>query len=293
VMKKIVDFVDDLALKYCLPVEYHLATNGQWNNSEISEWINGHITNLLFSVDGTSFVNNKHRPRKDTMDSYKMVEENVRKIKNSNIKCTFRMTVSNFSVAYMRQSVSSFRDLGISNIQIEPLMPFEENGDIYEPLPLEFAENYIETKYENTDLNITSSFDVLENRGMGYCGHQLGNIVSLFPNGVVTSCPERPKNSEYIRGTSCNGKLVLSPSAMEQKELEPCRACLVRNLCLGLCPSKISLFREKNMSLGYMCDLYRTIFMRHVERIIERQRLKQYNSFAYDIASKKFLHLSK
>lgn len=297
VMQQITSFTNSLLRNNDLLAEYHLATNGQWNRREQSEWINENITNLLFSVDGTDVVNNTHRPRIDRGNSYVILLNNLKQITNSKIKITFRMTVSNYSLPYLEESISSFRSLGINNVQIEPLMPFEVKKDIFEPDPGAFAKQYSYVKYRYSDINIFSSFDVFDQKDNHPCGHQTGNIVSLFPDGTISSCPERSTShceEEYIRGKVENGRMLITELTDSQmhSHFDRCKDCIVSSKC-DLCVSKVKLFRDKNYDTEYLCKIYRDIFVESIHHLVHEKSINQNYSFAYDINSSKYIFRKK
>ena len=295
-MCQITDFAKSLLSINDLAAEFHLATNGQWNDPRINEWISNNITNLLFSVDGIEAINNTHRPRIDGKNGYGNVVTNLQRLDNSDINITFRMTVSNFSLPYLAESVSVFGDLGVKNIQIEPLMPFEVKKDLCEPDPVEFAKQYSAVKYQHLDMNIFSSFDVFDQTDNSPCGHQAGNIVSLFPGGIISSCPEHAlqDDEDYFRGIIRDGKLSVTKQRdiNFQYRFERCEDCIVSFKC-DLCKSKIGLFTEKCYDTKYLCVIYREIFKESLHHFIGEKSIDRYCSFAYDINKSRYLFTSK
>lgn len=264
VMKEITELSKSISNNHHIKTEFHLATNGQWNDIMISEWIDNNMTNVLFSVDGTNYINNIHRPRLDGKDSYQNILSNYKSIQNPEIKVTFRMTVSNHSLKFLEKDIESFLNVGVKNIQIEPLMPFNINQLIKQPDAMEFAKKYIYLKHKFCKyINIFSSFDVVKAPADCRCGHQAGAVVSVFPDGLISSCPERTADDkQYIRGSIVNKKVQLN-TFMPTWGVKPerCKICQIASICPGICSSKYLLFGDNNQSTMYLCDLYKFINM--------------------------------
>lgn len=125
-----------------------------------------------------------------------MIAKNLKKINKNNKTLTARLTISDKSVDLMLPNLKKMYKLGFNKVQIEPLLIMNNSKDkLSSPDKDKFVKNYIKcVRYAYKKCkSIYSSLDVFNNSPSDkyFCSHLVGDVITVTPEGKITSCPEK------------------------------------------------------------------------------------------------------
>lgn len=228
-----------------------LITNGyiENNKDEILHWITNNVDILAISCDGTPEIQNTNRPHVNNLESYKEVEDTIKKLVAKNYNFTVRSTVTNNSVSKLYDIIKYFHSLGVHNVIFSPCYNFGRSSDIkLIPNAKQYSESFMEAfkyAYENK-INIrTNSFRL---PGRNYCGALPGFNIALTTDGYISTCYEVIDSKDKSGNMFIVGKIENNTVKFFKEKIEKlnkienldysCSHCSYKLVCRGGCPIK-------------------------------------------------------
>jgi len=267
-----VDKLKSLAKENDFIVNFAIITNGMIEDNDKIEYLCENFKYIQVSFDGIACVQNKHRPISDGRESFNTVDNFVKKCLSHNVKTALRMTVSDFSVAYLSLSIDEFcqRYKNISHIQIEPLSinSRSERLLLNAPSPNIFVEQLfnaikIGTKYRIPVFSSAANIMRIANKD-AFCDAVIGGSLILNPDGLLMNCYEASvdiaelKDYFFVGKISDSGEISLENRKCEVKKITKtsCNKCIAFDFCRGGCTA--SMLRNKN-NKGFHCKITKGI----------------------------------
>lgn len=246
---------------------FTLTTNGMLLNDEVTEFCNKEISNVVLSLDGRKFVNDKMRPARNGKGSYDIIVPKFQDFvskrgdKSYYVRGTFTRNNLDFT-----EDFKAMADLGFKEISIEPVVADEDcdyairEEDIdkiceeYDKLALDLIKRYDEGKpvtffHYMIDLN---GGPCVYKRLSG-CGSGT-EYLAVTPSGDLYPCHQFVSHDEYRLGDVFNG--ISRQDIVDEFKLcnvyakDKCRDCFARFYCSGGCAANSFAFH------GNILDAY-------------------------------------
>lgn len=301
VIKHIVFYAE--AHKGTHEINYNVVTNLTLITDEILGFFSEHNFGISTSIDGPEAVHNSNRPFRDGTGTYNKVVESIKKIREKGIQVGAIQTTTRAALAYPREIVKVYRDLGFESIFLRPLTPLGKatlNWNEIGYTAEEFISFYTQALEELIQINKTERFlkedhaSILLSRIDGQfvnymelrspCGASIGQL-AYYADGDIFTCDEgrmlhemgdhtfRLGNvftstySDIINSGVC--RTVCASSILES--IPTCCDCVYQPYC-GTCPvvnySKSQDIIEKEPR-GYRCKIYSGMLDYLFKRILE------------------------
>ncbi len=252
VVKKTVEYGREQAKAHDKLINFTITTNGINLNTEIADYINENMFNVVISLDGRREVHDFMRPTANNKPSYDLIIEKAKRLISTRkgeyyIRGTF--TAKNLDFA---SDVLALYNAGFKHISIEPVVlgenePFALTNehlpriyDEYERL----SNMIIANKLSGGDLNffhfsVDFSHGPCLKRRIKGCGAGF-EYVAVAPNGDVYPCHQFVGNEDFIMGNVGQGTKV---NKEMQKEFMKCNVltkqkcldCFAKYFCSGGC----------------------------------------------------------
>lgn len=228
-----------------------VCTNGTIFNERV-RYILGKSNRIQFSLDGTSVVQNYHRPFANGGYTFQTIESNIKKIRQEypKIKIAVRSTVSNYSVDKMPDFVHYLSQLGVNGVAFEPLIVTGRalvNRNLTMPDLNQFVKYFIEAEGVGVETGVEVSCSATSvYRRTTFCGATNNNFV-ITPDGNISTCVEvssvdDPLSKYYIIGNISDKGIVIDEKKInsirkfdEGNRIE-CINCIAEKSCRGNCP---------------------------------------------------------
>ena len=293
VVKKLVDYGNEIAEKNGKKFRFTITTNGVLLNDDKIEYINKTMHNVVLSLDGRKEINDANRPLINGKGSYDLIVPKFQKLikdrpkdKYYYVRGTFTRQNLDFS-----KDVNEYKDLNFALTSIEPVVGDESNEyairqedlpkilDEYEKLAKEYAvmqANKEDFKLFHFIVDLTQGPCVIKRvRGCGAGGEYL----AITPNGDIYPCHQFVGNEDFKMGNLFDKNLKL-PEKM-QKDFknanvlakDECKQCWARYYCSGGChanainfngdiqkPYEIGcIMQRKRLECAIMVEAYKAI----------------------------------
>lgn len=262
--KNIVEYIMQKTTDTGTKIFLKIVTNGIISE-EKAQWIAEVFDEIVLSIDGPHYINDKIRVFKNQMGSTDISLASANIFGNS-FKLGIHSVVTSLSAGKAKEIIDFFRN-NISNINFINFQRCRNTQDgRNDILALGVAEyiDFIETALQYApNLVRTSIADITFKRA--FCKGCSGNIIYCFPNGNITVCNEHD-NDIYKVGTYKDG-VIIDPSlylnyksSINRKitELE-CKQCFAFPFCRGGCHS---YYLQCDNYSEEWCDTFRTLVKR-------------------------------
>lgn len=271
-------------------IKYTVVSNLTLLTDEMLDFFFEHNFSISTSIDGPESIHNLHRPFCDGSGTYKKVADSVRKIRKKGLNIGAIQTTTRASLAYPREIVRAYKELGFESVFLRPLTPLGKatlNWDKVGYTPEEFLAFYTQALDELIKINLNEGFfkedhasillSRMDGKFVNYmelrspCGASIGQL-AYYADGDIFTCDEgrmlhemgdhtfRLGNvfensfSDIINNGVC--KAVCASSILET--IPTCCDCVYQPYC-GTCPvvnyAKNQDIIEKEPR-GYRCKIY-------------------------------------
>lgn len=261
VVRQTVLYARERQKEYGKRIGFTITTNGTLLNSEIEEFINENMDNIVLSIDGRKQVNDRMRKFVDGKGTYDDIMPKLKSFvasrgdKSYYIRGTF--TANNLDFC---NDVLHLADQGFKEISIEPVVAEKERGyalreehipEIYREYE-ELARKYIEYNENGKGFRY---YHFLMDLDGGPCVYKrvssCGSGVEYFavtPDGELYPCHQFVGRQEYLMGDVWKGvtneelRQEFSENNVYQKD--KCRECWARFYCSGGCQANAAAFNN-------------------------------------------------
>lgn len=245
-----------------------ICTNGTIYNEKVCNLLR--LSNQIqFSFDGTSKVQNRHRPFANGESTFQIVSTNIRRIKKDfpHLSISVRTTVSDYSVDEMPRFVEYLSEIGVKHVAFEPLIVTGRavsNTSLSMPDLTLFAKSFIEAQKVGIDKNVDVSCSASAvYRKSSFCGATYNNFV-ITPDGLISTCVEvssldDPLADKYIIGNIENDNVNINNDILQRirdfDEIDrvECQNCIAEKSCRGNCPVRTMRFGTDNLFINELC----------------------------------------
>jgi len=288
IIKHIVSYAEEN--KGLHEINYSVVTNLTLLSDEMLEFFIDHCFGISTSIDGPEFLHNVNRPFKNGRASFAETKAGLNRIRQRGVRVGAIQTTTRASLAYPREIVRAYKDLGFDNIFIRPLTPLGKASCSWEEIgytPEEFISFYKEAIDELIQINQKERFlkedhasillGRIDGRFINYmelrspCGASIGQV-AYYADGNVFTCDEGrmlhemgdqtfrlgsvfdSTYSDIINNSIC--RTVCASSILET--IPSCCDCVYQPYC-GTCPvvtyAKSQDIIEKEPR-DYRCKIY-------------------------------------
>lgn len=252
VVKEITEYAKEQAKIYDKNFRFTITTNGLLLDEDKKKYINGNMSNVVLSLDGTKETNDRVRYRVDGSGSYDAIVPKFQDLANSRNQDNYyvRGTFTAYNVEFAND-VIHLADLGFKQTSVEPVVaPYEEDyalRDEHIPTVLreyeKLTEEYIKRYREGNGFNF---FHFMIDLDQGPCavkrlsgcgaGHE---YLAVTPQGDIYPCHQFVGNEKFKMGSVYEGELDNDVvSYFENSNIytkEKCKNCFAKFYCSGGC----------------------------------------------------------
>lgn len=252
VVKEVVKYARSIEKQHNKNFRFTITTNGLLLTDDKIEFINKEMSNVVLSLDGRKYVNDKLRVTPNNKGCYDIIVPNYQKLvasrgdKDYYVRGTFTKHNLDFT-----NDVMHMRELGFTQLSIEPVVsdPLLDYSIKKEDLPRVFEEY---EKLANTIIdckknkNYFNFFHFMIDLDQGPCaikrlrGCGCGNeYIAVTPEGDIFPCHQFVGNDEYKMGNlndntfNKNMKEMFAKANVYTKS--ECRNCWAKFYCSGGC----------------------------------------------------------
>lgn len=267
-----------------------VCTNGTIYNEFVQHFL-GKSNRVQFSFDGSSDVQNIHRPFAGGLPTYETVVSNIQRVRDQfpKIAINVRATVSDYSVAQMPAFVKLLSDLHVKKVSFEPLIV---TGRAFSNAFLKMPDINLFLRYFIEARELGAEYDVEVNnsassvfRKLSFCGATYSNFV-ITPEGLISTCVEvsslrDPLSNFFIIGDISNGQVNIDAEKLskireydEMVRLE-CLNCISNKSCRGNCPARTMRFRNAgDKFINELCIMQTKLFGYQITTLHEKKEAK-------------------
>jgi uncharacterized protein len=261
VVKETVQYAREREKEYGKRIGFTITTNGTLLNSDIEEFINANMDNIVLSIDGRKQVNDRMRKFTDGTGTYENIMPKLKSFvasrgdKSYYIRGTFTVNNLDFSNDVLHLADSGFREIPIEPVVAESTKGYalkeEHLPTIYKEYE-KLASKYIE--YNETGKGFRYYHFLMDLDG-GPCVYKrvssCGSGVEYFavtPDGELYPCHQFVGRQDYLMGDVWKGVTAkerqeeFSQNTVYHKE--KCRQCWARFYCSGGCQANAAAFNN-------------------------------------------------
>lgn len=271
-------------------ISYTIVINLTLLNEEMLDFFVKHQFSISTSIDGNELVHDYNRPFINGHGTFQKVMESVQKIREAGLHVGAIETTTKYSLAFPKEIVRAYVELGFDSIFIRPLTPLGKAAKSWDEIGYswkEFIEFYAQAFEELIEINKNGRFikedhaSILLRRIRGEfinymelrspCGAGVGQL-AYYADGNIFTCDEgrmlhemgdsafRLGNvyentySDLIRNGVC--RTVCASSVLES--IPSCCDCVYQPYC-GTCPVvNYALYKDviEKEPRGYKCRIY-------------------------------------
>lgn len=241
-----VDYINNRAQEFGIPIRYTVSTNGTIMNENILEYIIKNNMHINFSIDGNQNIHDLNRKYINGNGSFRQVINTLEFIENHNYyNMTARMTVTKPGIRYLRSDIeylwglgfyyiffdlvkTDIKELAVDDIDIHELgkqLTKLINSDLYLAMIKEgrYVRNFSDKEYL-IEKKITRR----------ECSYYNTNMLQVTPEGDLYKCPYTVGEKEHKCGNIYSG-LEWEKYKGKFKILEACYSCWAKRICGGGC----------------------------------------------------------
>lgn len=271
-------------------ISYTIVTNLTLLNDEMLDFFVQHNFAISTSIDGNELVHNYNRPFANGEGTFQKVMESVRKIRKAGLHVGAIETTTKYSLAFPKEIVRAYVELGFDSIFIRPLTPLGKAAKSWNEIGYswqEFIDFYAQAFEELIEINKNGWFIKEDHasillkriRGdfMNYmelrspCGAGVGQLAYYADGNIFTRDEGRMLHemgdssfqlgnvyentyTELIKNGVC--RTVCASSVLES--IPSCCDCVYQPYC-GTCPVvNYALYKDviEKEPRGYKCRIY-------------------------------------
>lgn len=234
------------------------------------------------SLDGTEFMNDKHRRFANGSGSYNLVVERIKSAKKAGLLVNVLVVISKTNMNYPEEIFKMFNNLNIDEVCFLPCVSMKNTivkhcsldpGD-YAKFLLPFFDLYINNQCSFKVREFDQFFLGSLNLCGGVCNFtgNCQNFVSINSRGDVYACDTVPEIDEYRFGNIVNQGLEVILNSMQRKNFienthhlsEECIRCDYRNVCNNGCYNMrvgghYCFCQDRKKIYRYVLDTVRTV----------------------------------
>lgn len=229
---------------------FSMPTNGVYGD-RVRSFIADHFYQVSLSMDGPQFIQDKHRPLASGEASFKWVYDTAKYFYKRKIPYAFRVTVSAYSVHYLKEILDFFNEeFPGKMVGLEPMNLFGRavgNRELQPPDEMEYSEKLLEAYDYAYSKNIpirtagTGKFDQLRTVFCGAVGIPNWTITT---EGRITSCTRDnlPDLFSFGRYDKEKKEIVIDEGKIKTLRnmnvfyYPECQDCFCKYNCAGDCP---------------------------------------------------------
>lgn len=257
-----IDYYESI-IEYCMSVRddilFGLQTNATLLNTKWIEFILKHRDHMgvSISLDGTSAMN-AYRKDKKGNETFDIVKSNLKVLENNNIETGIISTLTNIALGHEEDLIDLIREFSnIRFVKLNPCFDLWDTGEIprWGITPLEYSQfvtNFFDLMiskklFGRVDVEpILSIMKNIENLGSSFCNYsnkKCNHFISLYPDGVLTSCDNYDTKEGYL-GSLYEIKKISDVSNFQQNLdlnndidslIKECDKCPYKKICKGGC----------------------------------------------------------
>lgn len=252
VVKQIVEYGRELEAKHNKHIDFTITTNAVLLNSEIIEFINKEMYNVVISIDGRKDVHDSVRKTINGKGSYDVIVSNAKKLLSGRgngeyyIRGTFTAKNTDFT-----NDIIALLDEGFDKLSLEPVVLPESD-------PLALKDEHVETVKSEYDKLATlyekrnaegkhfTFFHFMIDMSGGPCLKKRLNgcgagveYIAVTPDGDIYPCHQFVGEKEFCMGSVLTGEYDFSIrkrfegcNVLTKSE---CRSCWAKYFCSGGC----------------------------------------------------------
>ncbi len=271
-------------------IQFVISTGGAVSE-ETAKWLARTFHSVCLSCDGPPDIQDVQRPLANGAPSSPLVTRAAAILREYNVPCGIRATVTQRTAHRMKEMVDYFIDLfGMRQLHFEPVYACGRGSSTSASAPsaAEFIEHF------------STAWEHARTRGatLRYSGCRLGWLTERFcsvdgdnfcvtPRGYVTACYEVPDASHPLADIFIFGRFEDKSNSFtfDQKKLaslhglnvrykDYCKSCFAKWNCAGDCPVKCLTEHTSNLSEyacqpGARCQINRELTLRALRRALE------------------------
>lgn len=272
-VKEIVSYARNIEKKYNKNFRFTMTTNGILLTDDVSSYINEHMHNAVFSIDGRKNVNDKMRVRAGGQGSYENIVPKFLKMAEDRNQMDYyvRGTFTRHNLDFSKD-VLHLAELGFKQISVEPVVTEEENDYAIkkEDLPIIFkeyenlAKEMIKRKKEGKEFNFFHFMIDLSGGPCAYkrivgCGSGT-EYLAVTPEGELFPCHQFVGEDEYKMGDVFDGikrkDLRKDFEKLNVYSKPKCVECWAKFYCSGGCAANSnSMYNDLKKPYEIGCDM--------------------------------------
>ena len=241
---------------------------------------------MNISFDGTPDIQDYQRPLSDGGPSHELLENTIEQLNKYKVDYGVRSTITERNVKRLVEIVKYFKELGIRNIQLEPVFECGRclKTKTSSPDSMIFVKNYIKSfeTAEKYGIDLHYSGGTIQRISDSFCG-AAGRNFFVTTDGYVTSCLEVMHKDDsaakiffygkYDRETKKFKIIKKRQKKLESRtvdKIEACQKCFCKWHCAGDCLIKgwrlhNSLFETDNKRCIINTEIIRYILLRYIK----------------------------
>ncbi len=213
--RKAVDYAKRTVAKNSnvLGVDFSMTTNGTLSG-EFLKFVVENDFLITLSVDGPSMIQNYQRPFKCGTSSSEKVDNTIRYLAKHNAWFKIRVTVTEYSVGHMAETVAWLSELGGEKIHFESVsvagraLTRVSTENLGKPSAEDFVQNLQIAIIKGGELGVSvlnSSYMNIAEPPKRYCNGNIDNRFAVSYTGDITTCVEvqernHPAAQQFIAG---------------------------------------------------------------------------------------------
>jgi len=233
---------------------YYITTNGVVGNRKL-EWLIENNFAFSISWDGLLSSSLRQRVQVNGDNNDEITRETILKVANSELPLRVRMTVSNFNLDTLYESVSWLANNGVKYIHIEAVSPDGRGAEFsnnYAPAPEQFANEFFKIVKLAEEKNVwlmNSHLANLYSLRNYYCSSLTKQTYNINVDGSISHCyktqSSKDKLSDFfvVGYHSSNGKSIKIDethssilSRINVEKYNECENSPLKNIYSGGCP---------------------------------------------------------
>ena len=262
VLKKAVQYAEEIGIKHNKEFSFSVTTNGTLLNPEMMDFFVEHGFSYIISLDGTKEVNDRFRVFPNGSGTYDVVSAKLKEFINRypqiqekiELRGTFTAQTSDIS-----ESLYHLKQLGFDNISLEPCSADDENFQINEHNLNEVLEEYdkvaklyLESIKSGDEFSFFHMhqlfFQVAEGtQRTTQCGAGSGYL-AVDPDGAIYPCHRLVGDSRYVMGNIFKNTIdhrireIFKQASANHKS--DCGRCWAKYICGGGCHATAIQFND-------------------------------------------------
>lgn len=229
-----------------------LTTNGTIMNEKIIKLFKENDFEFVVSIDGLEDIHTRNRPYISGKSSYKDVEKNIYRLRESFDKMIANMVVTKEDIPYTVKSVQKLWDMGIDYVNIalctsgEGVYSNEDYMQWHEQMKILADMTYknILNGTRKLVLNYIDLINTIHNRKPRInCGLFTNGVFTFSPSGDSYRCYKAVGNNKYKLGNIDDKNLELLEGTMEKSHIDKCTKCWGQLLCKDGCAYENESFK--------------------------------------------------